>query len=373
MQNKQFSTEEITRYSRHILLDEIGLAGQKTLQASNILIVGIGGLGNPAAQYLAAAGVGTIGLMDHDRVDLSNLQRQTLFDTSQLDQPKVIAAKEALEKNNPHINYIVHPEPFGPDSSASLLLEYDLILDCTDNLNTRYLLNDLCMAYKVPLIHGSIYRFEGQVSTFNLKGGPCYRCLYPNPVPADKVPSCGATGVLGVLPGVIGTIQATEALKILLNLGQNLSGRLLVYDALGMEFRNFALPKSSECPGCSASPRPWQAAQETCQTPITRQRGIDVGDLSDEQWQSADLIDIREEGERSIVAIPESRHIPMAKLLKDPQQIHKDRPTILYCKSGARSRRAAVSLQEEGFANVLSLNGGVLAWRSIQRSDAPYY
>ncbi len=366
--------EEITRYSRHILLENVGMAGQLRLKRARVFIVGIGGLGNPAAQYLAAAGVGTLGLCDHDTVSLTNLQRQVMFRTDDIGRYKVEVARQHLLAINPHISIHSFTDRVTAENLPSLIQDYDVVVDCTDNFATRYVLNDVCITHSIPLVHGSIFRFEGQVTTFMPKEGPCYRCLFPAAPPADKVQNCSVAGVFGILPGVIGTLQATETLKILLGLGDLLTGRLLVYDALGANFRTFQFAKDPHCPVCADNLSP--GATKTDSFVVTSENN-DWGIAS--QVVAADpdsylLIDIRSPQEREIVSLPQAVAIAEERLLAEISGLTPTaRQVIIFCKSGTRSRRAVESLRQAGHHHVKQLQGGILAWIENHAPDLPTY
>ncbi len=379
-----FSRDELRRYSRHLLLPEVGIAGQKKLRRSKVLLVGAGGLGAPAALYLAAAGVGEIGLVDFDAVDLSNLQRQVLYTTPDVGRPKLEAAKARLEALNPGVSVRVHPERLTSDNAIEVLRPYDIVLDGTDNFPTRYLLNDAAVLLGKPDVYGSIYRFEGQVSVFDARHGPCYRCLYPEPPPADLVPSCAEAGVLGVLPGLVGVLQATEAVKLLLGQGTSLVGRLLLFDALELSFRELKLRKNPHCVLCSA-----EATQKGlidypafCGVPPA---GAESGDASvpsvepealAKELRSDDpplLIDVREPEEWAIAHLPEAVLIPRRELPERVDEVTRARALVLYCTSGSRSAHAARLLLDLGFTQVRNLKGGIHAWADRVDPDLPQY
>ena len=359
------SPSERQRYSRHLLLPEVGEEGQKKLKAARVLCVGAGGLGSPAALYLAAAGAGTIGLVDFDVVDLTNLQRQIIHGTADVGRSKLDSARDRLTAINPDIRVETFHEPFSVSNARLLVDAFDVIVDGTDNFPARYLVNDACVLYGKPNAWGSIHRFEGQASVFAAAGGPCYRCLHPEPPPAGLVPSCAEAGVLGVLPGVIGTIQATEAIKLILGAGEPLVGRLLVYDALKMRVRDLKLPRDPDCPICGTHPTitTLQETSAPCDaaialhdmTALTLKARIDAG-------TAPVILDVREPFEVSICRIPGARHIPLGDLPQRLPELNPADEIVVYCKSGGRSARAVALLRERGFARAHNLAGGILRW-----------
>jgi len=355
------------RYDRHLSLPHVGEAGQRRLRDARVLVVGVGGLGSPAALYLAAAGVGTIGLVDFDRVDESNLQRQVLYSTSDVGTPKLEAATARLAAFNPDIRIEQHDVPFDAANGLDLARAYDLVLDGTDNFATRYLVNDACVLTRTPNVYGSVSQFEGQASVFALPGGPCYRCLHPEPPPPGLIANCADAGVLGVLPGIIGLIQATEAIKLIVGIGEPLKGRLLLYDALPMRFREIALGRDPDCPVCGDRPTireliAYDAACEpaTADTPST----INAKELAD--WRASGrahtLIDVRQPDEHRRERIDDARLIPLPTLESQLDQIPRDQPVVVHCQSGSRSARATALLREKGF-DARNLVGGINAWR----------
>ena len=377
----ELTNAEVQRYSRHLILPEVGPEGQRRLKAGRVLCVGAGGLGSPAALYLAAAGVGTIGIIDFDAVDASNLQRQILHSTPDVGRSKLQSAREKLEALNPEVRVETHEAMLSSSNALALFKEYDVILDGTDNFATRYLVNDACVLLGKPNAYGSIFRFEGQASVFATKGGPCYRCLYPEPPPPGLVPSCAEGGVLGVLPGVIGTIQATESIKLLLGAGNTLIGRLLLYDAWNMRFRELKLRRDPECPVCGDHPtvrelidyeqfcgvRPAAAAAPAALPPELETTVEELRDLR-ASGRPVYLLDVREPQEFQIARIPDSTLIPLGqlptRLNEVPAQGGAD--IIVHCKSGVRSAKAVRLLREHGIA-AKNLKGGILAW--IDRID----
>ncbi|HYA58111.1 MAG TPA: molybdopterin-synthase adenylyltransferase MoeB [Thermoplasmata archaeon] len=376
-------TDELRRYSRHLLLPEVGLAGQKRLRAAKVLLVGAGGLGSPAALYLAAAGVGEIGLVDFDTVDLSNLQRQVLYTTGDVGQPKLKVAKARIEALNPGVRVVAHEERLSSANALDVLRPYDVVVDGTDNFPTRYLVNDACVLLGKPNVYGSIYRFEGQVSVFDARRGPCYRCLYPEPPPPDLVPSCAEAGVLGVLPGLIGVLQATEAVKLLLGTGEPLLGRLLLYDALAMQFRELKLNRNPECVLCS--PRATQKGlidyAAFCGVPDGGAgTGLGIPEITPEalrdELAGPDpplVIDVREPNEWEIGHLDAARLIPRRHLAERVDELTRARALVLYCRSGDRSARATRFLLDLGFSNVRNLKGGINAWADRVDPRVPKY
>jgi len=374
-----------SRYERQVILPELGEAGQERLTRGRVLIVGAGGLGSPAALYLAAAGVGRIGLVDFDRVDETNLQRQVLYGTADVGRMKLYAAALRLRSMNPDLVVDLHPEAFGPANARALVTAYDVVIDGTDNFPTRYLVNDACVLLGKPNAYGSIFRFEGQASVFATKEGPCYRCLYPEPPPPGLVPSCAEGGVLGVLPGIIGVIQATETVKLIMGIGEPLIGRFLIYDALKMKFRELKLRKDPDCPVCGThptvttliayeqfcgvAPAPSQPASVNGATEITavelKQR-LDRGD-------QITIVDVREPHEYQINRIAGSTLIPLGDIPRRFNELDPDDEIVVQCKVGARSARAAEFLRSVGFGRVLNLRGGILDWIDKVDPSQPKY
>jgi molybdopterin/thiamine biosynthesis adenylyltransferase/rhodanese-related sulfurtransferase len=372
--NAGLSPAELRRYSRHILLPEVGLAGQERLRAGRVLLVGAGGLGSPAALYLAAAGVGTLGLVDFDVVDESNLQRQVAHGTAAIGRPKLDSMRERLADLNPHVAVVAHATRLDRDNALGILCEYDVVLDGTDNFATRYLVNDACVLLGLPNVYGSILRFEGQASVFDAARGPCYRCMFPQPPPPGLVPSCGEAGVLGVLPGVIGTIQATEAVKLLLGAPETLVGRLLLYDAWTMRFREVELRKDPQCAWCGehASMHALVDYDELCGTrpepPATGAATIGIEmtprELRDLRARGEDhvLLDVREPGELAICRLGGGTHIPLAMLPLRVAELDPSRRTVVMCHHGVRSAQAVRWLSQHGFEKLHNLAGGIDAW-----------
>ena len=379
----ELTSEEYLRYSRHLILPEVGVEGQKRLKAGRVLCVGAGGLGSPAALYLAAAGVGTLGVIDFDAVDASNLQRQIIHSTRDIGRSKLESARDRLLALNPYMKVETYEAALTSKNALEILRDYDVILDGTDNFATRYLVNDACVILGKPNAYGSIFRFEGQASVFATNNGPCYRCLYPEPPPAGLVPSCAEGGVLGVLPGVIGTIQATETLKLLLGGGSPLIGRLLLYDAWNMRFRELKLRRDPECPVCGDHPtvRELIDYEQFCgvapAAPASRaEAGADEEATVEELKTKIDsgkglyLLDVREPNEYQICRIPGSVLIPLGQLLNRLNELpdpSDPREFIVHCKMGARSAKAVRQLHERGYTRARNLKGGILAW--IDRID----
>ena len=379
-----FSRDELLRYSRHILLPEVGLSGQKKLRRAKVLVVGTGGLGSPTALYLAAAGIGEIGLVDFDTVDLSNLQRQILYTTPDVGQPKLAAARARLSAMNPTIRIVPHEARLTSENAMEVLRPYDLVIDGTDNFPTRYLVNDACVLLGKPNVYGSIYRFEGQVSVFDARRGPCYRCLYPEPPPPDLVPSCAEAGVLGVLPGVVGVLQATEAVKLILGAGEPLIGRLLLYDALAMQFRELRLEKNPECALCSTHPTQTGLIDylRFCGVPGSEAaaHGPAAPEIGAKELSAALagsdpplLVDVREPEEWDLGHLPGARLIPKGELTEHLDELTRAREIVLYCRSGARSAQSTRQLLDLGFSHVRSLKGGILAWAAEVDPSLPAY
>ncbi|MCI4323216.1 MAG: molybdopterin-synthase adenylyltransferase MoeB [Thermoplasmata archaeon] len=376
--------EQLRRYSRHVLLPEVRLKGQERLRASKVLIVGAGGLGSPISLYLAAAGVGEIGLVDFDWVDVSNLQRQVLYVTSDVGQPKLEAARARLHALNPELQITLHAGPLTSENARSILSPYDVVIDGTDNFPTRYLVNDACVLLGKPNVYGSIYRFEGQASVFDARRGPCYRCLYPEPPPPGSVPSCAEGGVLGVLPGTIGLIQATETVKLLLEIGTPLIGRLLLYDALTMQFRELALRKSPECVICSAHPSQTDLIDYPAfcgveaEDPTSPTDGLPLISPQELEARLARpspplLLDVREPGEWEIAHLPNAVLIPREELPQRISELTQAEEIVVYCKSGRRSGMATRLLLDLGFTHVRNLRGGLDAWTAEIDPTLPTY
>jgi molybdopterin/thiamine biosynthesis adenylyltransferase/rhodanese-related sulfurtransferase len=377
--------EEIQRYSRHLLLPEVGIEGQKRLKASSVLVIGTGGLGSPVSMYLAGAGVGRIGLVDCDTVDSTNLQRQIVHGTSTIGERKVYSARARLNDINPTIQIDTYDEPFKSENAIEISKPYDLIVDATDNFPTRYLINDICVMTGKPDVYGSIFRFEGQVSVFWAEKGPCYRCLFPEPPPPGVVPSCAEAGVFGVLPGTIGTLQATEALKLLLGIGKPLIGRLLLYDALEMSLEALQLKKNPNCKVCSDSPEitepiDYEAfcgapAFELETAPLPDELEIEPRQVVEmlEHGKKVQLIDVREPHELEISRIPGAELIPLRSLATEVHKLNKNEEIVLICRSGTRSARALKILEDAGFEKIRNMRGGINAWANQVDPSLPRY
>jgi adenylyltransferase/sulfurtransferase len=372
----ELNREEFLRYGRHLIIPEVGLEGQRRLKSASVLIIGAGGLGSPLAFYLTAAGVGRIGIVDFDVVDLSNLQRQILHTTKDVGRSKLESAREKLESLNPNVKIETYEMRLTSENALDLIKEYDIVVDGTDNFPTRYLVNDACVFLKKPNVYGSIFRFEGQVSVFYADKGPCYRCLYKEPPPPGLVPSCAEGGVLGVLPGIIGTIQALETIKLILGIGEPLIGKLLLFDALRMKFRELKLRKDPECPVCGENPTvkeliDYEAFCGITPEQILHQSGLEITpeELKEKLENGEDiiLIDVREPVEYEINRIEGSKLIPLSKLPEKVNELDQTREIVLYCKMGGRSARAVQLLRELGFTRVKNLAGGIDAW--IEKID----
>jgi adenylyltransferase/sulfurtransferase len=377
MDSSRLTPRERQRYSRHLLLPEVGEEGQRRLKGARVLCVGAGGLGSPAALYLAAAGVGTLGLVDFDVVDFSNLQRQIIHGTGDVGRSKLESAQAKIDALNPEVHVETFDAHFSAANAKTLVEAFDVVLDGTDNFPARYLVNDACVLYRRPNAWGSVFRFEGQASVFAAPGGPCYRCLHPEPPPPGLVPSCAEAGVLGVLPGVIGIIQATEALKLILGIGEPLIGRFLVYDALKMRFRDLKLPKDPDCPVCGIHPTitTLRESAASCDGQGGRGPECSVRDLKAriDAGRAPVILDVREPSETAICRIPGSRLIPLGELPRRLGELDPDAEIVVHCKSGGRSARAVALLQEKGFPRVSNLTGGILQWiGEIDGTLSPY-
>jgi molybdopterin/thiamine biosynthesis adenylyltransferase/rhodanese-related sulfurtransferase len=377
------SNEEIARYSRHLIMPEVALDGQKQLKQARVLTIGAGGLGSPLAMYLAAAGIGTIGIVDFDVVDESNLQRQIIHGTSDLGRPKLESAREKIEDINPNVNVETFGEPLSSENALEIFEDFDVIVDGTDNFPTRYLVNDASVLTGKPNVYGSIFRFEGQASVFYAEEGPCYRCLYPEPPPPGLVPSCAEGGVLGILPGAIGTIQATETVKLLLGIGEPLIGRLLLYDALGMRFREMKLRKDPNCPVCGENPTVTELIdyQEFCGIPQAnaRAQATEVPEITVQELKGrlqnggkVSVLDVREPHEYEVANIG-ARLIPLAELPERLIELDRDETLAVHCKTGGRSARAVRLLKDAGFQNVYNVKGGIDAWSEEIDPSVPKY
>ena len=381
----ELSHKEIHRYSRHLLIPDVGLEGQKKLKAASVLIVGTGGLGSPVALYLAAAGVGRIGLVDYDVVDFSNLQRQVIHSESRLGDLKVESARERMLDLNPEIQVDVYNEVINSENAFRIAEPYDIIVDGTDNFPTRYLINDLCVLTGKPNVYGSIFRFDGQASVFDAESGPCYRCLFPEPPPPGLVPSCAEGGVLGVLPGTIGSIQATETLKIILGIGETLVGRLLLYDALDLSFQTVKLHKNPECKVCGEHPEITGLIdyEAFCGVPAHDHEEGSAGDEWDitasqlssrlKEHPELRLIDVREPHEREISNLEGSELIPLGQFAARLNELDSAEELVIFCKAGTRSTRALEILASAGFKKVKNLKGGINAWAIDVDPSLPIY
>jgi adenylyltransferase/sulfurtransferase len=383
------SKDEIQRYSRHLIVPEVGMDGQLKLKGAKVLLVGTGGLGAPLGLYLAAAGIGRIGLVDFDVVDFSNLQRQVIHFTQDVGRNKIDSAAEKMTALNPNVQIVKHEVALSSENAMEILKDYDLVVDGTDNFPTRYLVNDACVLLGKPNVYGSIFRFEGQATVFAYEGGPCYRCLYPEPPPPGLVPSCAEGGVLGILPGTIGLIQATEAVKLILGIGEPLVGRLLLFDALGMRFRELKLRKNPECPICGDHRTitklidyhqfcgvPQQAPQETPrQEAKVTESEIEVTEVKEKLDRGDDfvLIDVREPHEYQICNIPAAKLIPLGEVAKRLDELDPEADIVIHCKSGMRSARACGILKAAGFKHVRNMKGGILAWSDRVDPTVPKY
>jgi len=375
----QLSPAELQRYSRHLMMPEVTPDGQRRLKAARVLCIGAGGLGSPAAVYLAAAGMGTIGIVDFDDVDLSNLQRQILHGTKDVGRDKLESARDRLHDINPEIDVQLHKCRFSSENAPQLVSRYDVIVDGSDNFPTRYLSNDVCVFARKPNVYGSVFRFEGQTTVFAPHlGGPCYRCLFPEPPPPDSVPNCAQAGVLGVLPGIIGMLQAIEAIKMIVGVGESLVGRLLHFDALKAKFRELNLRRDPECPVCGENP--------TIFSPIDYEQFCGARDEEAIPTMSAhelkqkmdarepfELIDVREGFEYEIARIDGARLIPLGEIAERADELPRDRPIVVHCHSGRRSAEAVRLLQQRGFGNIYNLEGGIDAWSDQIDPGVPKY
>jgi sulfur-carrier protein adenylyltransferase/sulfurtransferase len=375
----RLDVEELQRYSRHLIMPEVTSEGQNRLKAARVLCIGAGGLGSPAALYLAAAGVGTIGIVDFDDVDLSNLQRQILHGTKDIGRSKLESARDRLRDINPQIEIELHKCRFTSENASQLVSRYDVVVDGSDNFPTRYLSNDVCVFEQKPNVYGSVFRFEGQTTVFAPHlGGPCYRCLFPEPPPPESVPNCAQAGVLGVLPGIIGTLQTIEAIKLIVGIGEPLVGRLLHFDALKVKFRELNLRRDPQCPVCGENPTIFspidyeqfcglrdEGAIPTMSTHELKRR-MDAG-------EPFKLIDVREPFEYEIARIHGARLIPLGEITEHLDELKRDQPIVVHCHSGQRSAQAVQLLQQSGFANVYNLEGGIDAWSDQIDPSVPKY
>lgn len=371
MNQSSLSKEELLRYSRHLLLPEVDVAGQLRIKNSSVLVVGAGGLGSPVILYLAAAGVGKIGIVDFDRVDSSNLQRQIIYSSDDVSQSKIEQATKKALALNPEIKVLGYDIRLTSKNALEIISEYDLVVDGSDNFATRYLVNDACVLLGKTNVYGSIYRFEGQASVFCSKDGPCYRCLFPDPPPPDAVPNCAEAGVLGVVAGVIGCIQATEALKLIVGIGESLSGRLMLYDVLSMKFDSLPIPKDPNCPACGANPRitKLEDIDVICASGTEAAYLISPAELNAELQSGKPilLLDVRTAQEVAVEKLENSKHIPLQELHERLSELDPKANIVTYCRSGMRSMQALECLLQNGFKNVRSLDGGIVRW-SQERS-----
>jgi adenylyltransferase/sulfurtransferase len=365
----ELTGDELRRFGRHLVLKEVGVEGQRQLKQARVLLVGAGGLGSPAALYLAAAGIGTLGLVDFDAVDITNLQRQVIHGTKDVGRPKLDSASDRIRDLNPHVHVERFDTAFTSDNALDIARDFDVIVDGTDNFPTRYLVNDACVILGKPNAFGSVLRFEGQASVFATENGPCYRCLFREPPPAGLVPSCAEAGVLGVLPGIVGTIQATETIKLILGQGEPLIGRLLLIDALTMQFRTIAVRKDPECPACGTREIKELIDYEAFCGVNSTESSSTISEISPRELaeriargDDIQLIDVREQWEWDIARIPGATLIPLSTVAAQASQIDRARDTVLYCKVGVRSMYAAEELADLGFRKLNNLTGGISRW-----------
>ncbi len=382
---QSLSNQEVERYSRHLIMPEVGMDGQLKLKAASVLCIGAGGLGSPVAMYLAAAGVGRLGLVDFDVVDYSNLQRQVIHGTPDVGRSKLESARDTLVAINPEVAIDMHETALSSSNAFDVLGDYDIVVDGTDNFPTRYLVNDACVLLRKPNVFGSIFRFEGQASVFATKQGPCYRCLYPEPPPPGLVPSCAEGGVLGILPGVVGTIQATETVKLIIGVGEPLINRFMIYDALRMKFRELKLRRDPECPVCGDRPTVTQLIDYdqfcgiTPTDPVlddsTSGDDVTVEELKFfiDNNDGVFLLDVREPQEHQICSIPGSVLIPLGELPNRISELGGHKDVVVHCKSGVRSAKAVKILSDAGFQKVRNLSGGILRWIDVVDPSLPKY
>ena len=379
------SNDEILRYSRHLIMPEVGMAGQLKLKAGKVLMIGTGGLGAPLGLYLAAAGVGKIGIVDFDTVDVTNLQRQVIHGTKDIGRPKLDSAAERMADINPHIEIQKYETRLSSENALELFKDYDVVVDGTDNFPTRYLVNDACVLLDKPNVYGSIFRFEGQATVFHHKGGPCYRCLYPEPPPPGLVPSCAEGGVLGILPALIGSIQATETVKLLIGKGETLSGRLVLYDALNMRFRELKLRRNPECPVCGDHPtvRELIDYEQFCGIPQQQETTMAASGVPEitvtelkaklDAGDNLFVLDVREPHEYDIARLEGTTLIPLGQLPSRVNELNTADDIVVHCRSGVRSAKAVGFLQKAGFQKVKNLKGGILAWSDQIDPNVPKY
>jgi len=379
------TANEVSRYSRHLIMPEVGMEGQKRLKASSVLLIGAGGLGSPLGLYLAAAGIGRIGLVDFDVVDISNLQRQVLHGTPDVGRSKLQSAKDRLQAINPEVQLDLYETRLTSANALQIFKPYDIVIDGTDNFATRYLVNDACVLLGKPNVYGSIFRFDGQASVFAPPAGPCYRCLYPEPPPPGEVPSCAEGGVLGILPGLVGCIQATEAVKLILGKGSSLIGRLLLYDALQMRFQEFKVRRNPKCPMCGDRPTITQLidydqfcgvrGQETPAAAAPQAAEITVEELKErlDRGEKVFILDVRNREEFQICRIPGSNLLPLPELAQRFGELSADQEMVVHCKSGMRSAKAIAFLKQQGFKKLRNVKGGILAWAETIDRAMPRY
>jgi adenylyltransferase/sulfurtransferase len=384
-ESAELSNDEILRYSRHLMLPEVNLEGQKKLKAAKVLCIGAGGLGSPLAMYLAAAGVGTIGIVDFDVVDYTNLQRQIIHDTDDVGRLKMDSARDTIKDINPHVEVIGFEERFSSENALEIAKDFDIVIDGTDNFPTRYLTNDVCVLLGKPNVYGSIFRFEGQASVFWAEKGPCYRCLYPEPPPPGLVPSCAEGGVLGVLPGIVGCLQANEAIKLILGVGNPLIGRLLLFNALKMQFRELRLQKDPNCPICGENPTiheliDYEAfcgirGEEAPAQEVGEAEEMTVSELKArmDRGERLTVIDVREPHEYAIARIPGTKLIPLAQVEERAADLNPNDEIILHCRTGKRSADALNRLKAKGFRHLKNLKGGIAAWSEEIDPTVPKY
>ncbi|GAC1653779.1 MAG: molybdopterin-synthase adenylyltransferase MoeB [Gemmatimonadaceae bacterium] len=381
----RLANDEVLRYSRHLILPGVGMLGQRRMKDARVLLVGAGGLGSPAALYLAAAGIGTLGIVDFDLVDVTNLQRQVIHSSASLGRPKLDSAADRIAEINPHVHVERHATRLTAENALEIIRGYQLVVDGTDNFPTRYLINDACVLLGVPNVYGSIFRFEGQASVFATPNGPCYRCLFREPPPPGLIPNCAEGGVLGVLPGIVGTIQATEAIKLVIGAGESLAGRLLLVDALSMTFRTVQLRRDPTCPACGT--REIKELIDYDAFCGVRQSDADdpreaggIPEISPralaamlERGDAIDLIDVRESREWEIARIPGARLVPLSHFPEEIGRLDRSRDIVIHCKGGSRSAQAVRQLLDAGFAHVLNLAGGITRWSDDVDRTVPKY
>ncbi len=379
----QLSNDEILRYSRHLIMPEVGMEGQLKLKKAKVLCIGAGGLGSPLALYLAAAGVGKLGIVDFDVVDFTNLQRQIIHDTDDVGRPKLHSARDTIGDINPFVEVELHETRLTSENALKIFQDYDIVADGTDNFPTRYLVNDACVLLGKPNVYGSIFRFEGQATVFYAKEGPCYRCLYPEPPPPGLVPSCAEGGVIGVLPGIVGCFQALQTIKLILGVGDPLIGRLLLFDALAMKFRELKLRKNPECPICGPNPTITglidyeqfcgiRGEEHVPNTKVPEITPVQLKQMMDQHREFV-LVDVREPHEYQICKIPGSKLIPLGDVPRRMNELSTADDIVVHCRSGARSAKAVETLMKAGFRRIHNLKGGILAWSEQVDPSVPKY